>query len=162
MGRAERAGSRKPRPWVLRPPLPGEGDAISAVLTAAGVAAWSGFLGRERVEAATRGADHPCDLVTADHRGICGFVAWDSSSGEIVRFYTHPRVWGEGAGRALLDAALDALRAAGCTRAWLHTEERNLRARRFYERHGWRLDGPAQVREWRGTRLREPRYVRDL
>jgi hypothetical protein len=72
--------------WTLRPPVPEDVGAIAGVLTAAGVVAWSGFLGAER----------------------------------------------------------------------------NERARRFYERHGWREEGPPRVRDWHGARLREPRYVRDL
>jgi GNAT superfamily N-acetyltransferase len=148
--------------WTLRPPRPGDAAAIADVLTAAGVAAWGGFLGEERIEAAARGAEHPADLVAVDDDGILGFVAWDAATGEILRLYTHPRAWGRGAGRALLDRALDALREAGCRQAWLNTEERNARGRRFYERHGWREEGPPRVRDWHGARLCEPRYVKDL
>ena len=148
--------------WTLRPATPADADAISDVLTAAGLAAWGGFLGRDRIEAATRGRQHPADLVAVDGEGVLAFVAWDTETGEISRLYAHPRGWGRGAGRALLERALDALRAAGCAQAWLNTEERNEGARRFYEQLGWRLDGSVRVREWHGTRLREPRYVRDL
>jgi GNAT superfamily N-acetyltransferase len=132
------------------------------VVTAAGVAAWGEFLGVERVRHATEGAEHPADLVAVDEEGVFAFVAWDDATGEILRLYTDPRRWGHGAGAALLDRALDALRAAGVTQAWLNTEERNLGARGFYERHGWREEGPARVRDWHGVRLREPRYVKDL
>ena len=102
------------------------------------------------------------DLVAVDDHGVFALVAWDAATGEIQRLYTHPRGQGRGAGRALLDRALDALRAAGSTEAWLNTEERNERARRFYEHHGWIEDGPARVREWHGARLVEPRYVKRL
>ncbi len=149
-------------PWTLRPARPEDAEAISDVLTAAGVAAWGSFLGAERVEQATRDRRHPADLVAEDADGVLGFVAWDAATGEIARLYTHPRAWGRGAGRGLLDAALDALRAAGCRQAWLNTEARNVGARAFYERHGWREDGPPRVRDWHGARLVEPRYVRDL
>lgn len=145
--------------WTLRLASRADASAISEVLTAAGIAAWGVFLGAQRIEAATRGKEHPADLVAVDAEGVFAFVAWDAASGEILRLYTHPRGWGRGAGRALLDRALDALRAAGHTVAWLHTEERNQRARRFYELHGWREEGPARVRDWQGTRVREPRYV---
>jgi ribosomal protein S18 acetylase RimI-like enzyme len=148
--------------WTLRAPTADDAAAVSAVLTAAGVAAWGEFLGQDRVRAATTGAEQPADLVAEDAAGVLGFVAWDAQTGEILRLYTHPRAWGAGAGRALLDAALDALRAAGRTQAWLNTEERNERARRFYERHGWRVEGPPRGRQWNGVHLREPRYVRDL
>jgi GNAT superfamily N-acetyltransferase len=151
-----------PVPWTIRAATPADADAVSAVLTAAGVAAWSGFLGRERIEKATRGRRHPAHLVAVDDEGVFAFVAWDAGSGEILRLYTHPRGSGRGAGRQLLERALDALRQAGCAQAWLNTEERNVAARRFYERSGWREDGPARVRDWHGAALREPRYVKDL
>ena len=148
--------------WTLRPPAPGDAPAITEVLIAAGVAAWAHFLGAEHMETAIRATEQPADLVAVDGGVVVGFVAWDAATGEILRLYTHPRAWGAGAGRALLDRALAALREAGCSRAWLNTEERNDQARRFYERHGWREEGPPRVRDWHGVRLCEPRYVRDL
>ena len=154
--------SANPAPWSIRAATPADAAAVSEVVTAAGVAAWSGFLGRERIEEANRGRRHPADLVAVDDDGVFAFVAWDSATGEILRLYTHPRAWGRGIGRALLDRALDSLRHAGRSQAWLNTEERNLAVRRFYERHGWREEGPVRVREWHGAVLREPRYVRDL
>jgi ribosomal protein S18 acetylase RimI-like enzyme len=148
--------------WSVRPATPEDAEAVSAVLAAAGQAAWGGFLGEERVANATRGARHPADLVAVDEQGVFAFVAWEAETGEITRLYTHPRGQGRGAGRALLERALDALRAAGRTQAWLNTEERNSGARRFYERLGWREEGSPRVREWHGANLREPRYVKDL
>jgi GNAT superfamily N-acetyltransferase len=60
---------------------------------------------------------------------------------ELQFFYTHPRVWGAGAGRALLAAAEDALRNAGCDEAFVYTEERNERPLRVYAAAGWEPDG---------------------
>lgn len=150
--------------WRLRAATEAEADAdaVSEVMRAAGVAAWGPFLGEKRVEARTRGALHPADLVAVDGTGVLAFVAWDSETGEISRLYTHPRSWGRGAGRALLDRALEALAAAGRSQAWLNTEERSERARCFYEGLRWREQGPTLVRDWHGARLREPRYVKDL
>jgi len=148
--------------WTIRAARPEDAAAVGEVLTAAGLQAWSSFLGADRIRAANSGVDHRADLVAVDEGGVLGFVAWDASTGEIERLYTHPRAWGRGVGRALLDRALDALQAVGCRRAWLNTEERNERARRFYERHGWREEGPPRVRDWHGARLCEARYVRDL
>jgi ribosomal protein S18 acetylase RimI-like enzyme len=146
----------------LRPARPEDAPAIGDVILHAGLAAWGPFLGEDRIERANRGRAHPADLVAEDDEGVFAFVAWDAKTGEITRLYTHPRGWGRGAGRALLDRALAALREAGRTQAWLNTEERNAGARRFYERLGWREEGPARVRYWHGARLREPRYVKDL
>lgn len=149
-------------PFEIRAATPDDADAVSDVLLAAGVEAWSSFLGRERVETANRGRRHPADLVAVDDDGVFGFVAWDTATGEVSRLYVHPRGQGAGAGAALLAAAVEALRAAGCEEAWLNTEERNTAARRFYEQQGWEQRGPARVRDWHGARLVEPRYAMRL
>jgi GNAT superfamily N-acetyltransferase len=132
------------------------------VLIEAGAAAWGSFLGRERIELANQDRSHPAQIVAVDDDHVLGFVAWDAATGEILRLYTHPRAWGRGAGAALLERALDALRDAGHSQAWLNTEERNERGRGFYARLGWRIAGPPRVREWHGVTLCEPRYVKDL
>lgn len=135
---------------------------MSEVLLAAGTDAWARFLGRARITSANLGRTHPADLVAEDEEGVFAFVAWDETTGEILRLYTHPRRQGSAAGAILLDRALDALRAAGLQQAWLNTEERNERALRFYQRQGWREEGSPRVRDWHGARLVEPRYVKDL
>jgi GNAT superfamily N-acetyltransferase len=145
----------------LRPATERDAGAVAEVLVEAGVAAWSGFLGEERVRAANAGRTHPADVVAEDAGGVCGFVAWDAQTGEITRLYVHPRRWRAGVGRALLAAAEDALRAANVSRAWLNTEERGP-AGPFYERCGWRREGAPRVRDWHGARLVEPRFVKDL
>ena len=157
-----RVVTRADTSWSLRPAAEGDAEAIGEVLVAAGRAAWGSFIDEGVIEAANRGMAHPADLVAVDGAGVLAFVAWDAETGEITRLYTHPRGWGRGAAGALLDRALDGLRAAGRAQAWLNTEERNEIARRFYERSGWREEGPARVRDWHGVRLREPRYVKDL
>jgi GNAT superfamily N-acetyltransferase len=45
----------------------------------------------------------------------------------------------QGIGTALLEAAADEARRAGCARAWLITTNDNLDALRFYQRRGWDL-----------------------
>jgi GNAT superfamily N-acetyltransferase len=81
---------------------------------------------------------------------------------ELKFFYTHPRVWGRGFGRALLAAAEDALRSAGCEEATLYTEERNERPLRVYATAGWHPDGTARERSWLGVPLRELRLRKRL
>lgn len=61
--------------------------------------------------------------------------------GELAAMYVDPRDWGLGHGRALHAAAVDRLRAGGFGEAILWVLDANSRAREFYERHGWRLDG---------------------
>lgn len=132
---------------------------VNDALVASGVDAWAGFLGEERIVRANADRDHPANLVAEDERGVFGFVAWESATGEITRLYVHPRAQRRGAGRALLDQALAELRAAGCPTAWLNTEERNHGTRTFYRRLGWSEEGPPRVRMWQGVRLVEPLFV---
>src|SRR3954465_7150290 len=93
-------------------------------------------------------------LVAVDENGaVTGFAF--AGGCELQLFYTHPRVWGEGVGRALLAAAEDALRGGGCEKAAVYTEERNERALRVYHAAGWREDGRVREREWLGVPIRE-------
>lgn len=82
----------------------------------------------------------------------------DGRVGEVDSFYTDPSVWGQGAGRALMEAAVGWLEAADFVSATLWTERRNHRARAFYERSGWFLDGTVCERQLRGTDLIEDRF----
>jgi GNAT superfamily N-acetyltransferase len=62
--------------------------------------------------------------------------------------YVRPSSWGGGLAAELHDAAIAELRARGVARARLWVLERNPRARRFYERLGWRPDGTSRVVEF--------------
>lgn len=61
--------------------------------------------------------------------------------GEVVAIYTLEAYWGRSVGRALMDAATDGLRTLGFEKIMLWTFEANARARRFYERYGFAVDG---------------------
>jgi ribosomal protein S18 acetylase RimI-like enzyme len=65
--------------------------------------------------------------------GPCGL---EEGLGEVYAIYVRPDAWSTGAGRALMDAAVEWL-----TKRWpaavLWVAEENPRARRFYERYGW-------------------------
>jgi GNAT superfamily N-acetyltransferase len=56
-----------------------------------------------------------------------------------------PGEWGSGVAATLHDAAVEGLRALGCTEARLWVLEENARARRFYERRGWRPNAETRV-----------------
>jgi RimJ/RimL family protein N-acetyltransferase len=60
--------------------------------------------------------------------------------------YVVPEAWGTGVAAALHDAALAAL--PDCAEVKLWVLEENRRARRFYEKHGWRRNGEARVVEY--------------
>ena len=57
-----------------------------------------------------------------------------------------------------MQAGLDAMRAAGYRDAILYVLEDNPRARRFYEREGWALDGGTKRDEFLGVEVTELRY----
>jgi ribosomal protein S18 acetylase RimI-like enzyme len=74
--------------------------------------------------------------------------------------FVHPKYAGRGVGRALLDAAHQALRAAGCDEVFLYTHEQNKRAIYVYEAAGHRRDATVRGSTFRGMDLREPRLVK--
>jgi ribosomal protein S18 acetylase RimI-like enzyme len=93
---------------------------------------------------------------------LTGFVAVHPSQGEMYLLFVHPDHGGRGVGRALLAAAHEILRAAGCREAFLYTHEQNERALAFYEAAGYRHDGTARKSDFRGVHLREPRLVKGI
>lgn len=66
---------------------------------------------------------------------------------ELRSLYVVPDAWGTGAATALMDAALDAIRADDHTEASLWVVDVNPRARRFYEREGWEPTGETKASE---------------
>jgi GNAT superfamily N-acetyltransferase len=106
-------------------------------------------------------------LVPAGGGRPIGFVSYgpsrdddDPAAGEIFAIYVLPQHQGGGGGRRLMEAALAALAGAGFATATLWVLDGNERARRFYERGGWRPDGQAKRDESRGFPLDEVRYRR--
>jgi GNAT superfamily N-acetyltransferase len=136
--------------------------AIAAVQHASAQAAFAHIGPVEKLEPRNWRADlavAETALVVDDH-GIVGFAF--AGGCELQFFYTHPSVWGRGCGRALLEAAEQAMRSSGCREAFVYTEERNHRPLRVYEAGGWRPDGRVKERDWLGVRIRELRLVKKL
>jgi len=78
--------------------------------------------------------------------------------GRVYAIYARPSVWGQGVGRALMDAAVRSL-AQRWDEAVLWVAEQNPRGRRFYERYGWFDDGGRQLDEVApGAHVAEVRY----
>ncbi len=89
--------------------------------------------------------DHAIFLVAESAGEIAGFACANHQTGLVWALFVDPAQEGRGHGRALLDAALAGLKAAGHAQAWLETGA-GTRAECFYRRHGWRdmgrgLDG---------------------
>lgn len=80
------------------------------------------------------------------------------ADGELWGIYVLPEAWGSGAGTALMAAGIDTLRESGYREVILWVLEDNPRARRFYEREGWILDGGRRDEEFLGVTVAEVRY----
>lgn len=108
-------------------------------------------------------------LVAPDEapQGFCWFgdpFAEEDETGwaEVYSIYVHPEQWGAGHGYQLLNTAEYEMAAAGYERVFLWVLDRNLRARDFYERQGWRLAKPLKLEEIGGVQITEVRYELDL
>ena len=86
-----------------------------------------------------------------------GFLCWqDTGDGaEIVAIHSLPESWGSGLGHAMLT---EALKQIGDRPVHLWAFKENNRARRFYEKHGFRWDGTERASEFDGAL--EVRYVK--
>lgn len=82
-------------------------------------------------------------LVAEDDGRVVGVAAIEADW--LNGFYVRPESWGTAVAPALHDAALDAIRRTGAASARLWVLEANTRARRFYERRGWRENGTTRV-----------------
>ena len=102
-------------------------------------------------------------FVAADDGRIIGFVACGSAEEEaeprreLFAIYVLPEAWGSTAASGLMHAALDAMRGRGAAEAILWVLDDNPRARRFYEREGWHVDGSAES-EYLGLTVPLVRY----
>jgi ribosomal protein S18 acetylase RimI-like enzyme len=157
---------------TLRPAAPADAVAIGAVFDAAVREGWN-YLGDLVVDPIFTLQDW--DQLVADHKppkellvavdpteGIVGYTAVHPEDGEMFLLFVHPAYAGRGIGRTLLAAAHDTLRAAGCRSSFLFVHEQNERAIAVYSAAGYRLDGSDRVSDFRGTRVRELRLVKQL
>jgi ribosomal protein S18 acetylase RimI-like enzyme len=87
-----------------------------------------------------------------DAEGVRGIVAGahDATVAAIVHLmalWVHPNIRGSGAGDALVAEVVTWAQAEGASVVQLEVVQSNLRARRFYERNGFRLTGRQRIRE---------------
>ena len=114
-------------------------------------------------EASLAGAAHiyppelypfPAEAVRARWRAFDGWAVVEPDGfaavvdGWLEALYVRPAAWGTGLADRLHASAEAELRRRGTPRARLWVLEGNGRARRFYERHGWRPDGTSRVVEF--------------
>jgi GNAT superfamily N-acetyltransferase len=144
----------------LRPAVAADLPAIASVQLAAAREAFAHIGPVDRLEPVDWAPwlERAETAIVAEVEGeVAGFVFVGDC--ELQLFYTHPRVWGRAVGRALLEAAEEAL---PCEEAFVYTEERNHRPLRIYRAAGWLPDGTARERDWLGTPIRELRLVKRL
>jgi len=167
---------------VVRQASPDDAAAIARVHVRSWQAAYAGQLPEDllrdlsvatRTEAWHRALAQPTarrtTLVAECGNGVAGFVDTgpsrdddaDDSVGELSAIYVDPHCWGQGLGRALHDQAI-AILAEHCTYATLWVLATNARARRFYERAGWRVQGVEKTEQRGAATLEEVRYIRSI
>ena len=92
--------------------------------------------------------EHPCHTLLAEQSGaLVGFIYWlgeSSTEAQLRSLYLHPFFWRQGIGSTLLRQAMDDMRHDGLRRVSLWVLANNLRAERFYLRHGFYYDGQQQ------------------
>lgn len=165
---------------TVRTARPEDWAAIQTIFRDAGNAAWQHIFsedGLAQLNANERWRETifsirpESSVIVAEMQGrVIGFTVIRASgdvdalpaTGEIDAFYTSPKIWGVGAGQAMMEEALRKLKQAGFSRATLWTEERNHRPRRFYELWGWKTDSTTRTRTVRETNITELRYWIDL
>lgn len=156
----------------VRPARPEDAAAVAEVHVRTWQAAYEHVFGAERLASidhtrrrtlAERAIASGGVAVAVDADGaVVGFVFVGPSSdvegeGELYAIYVLPEAWGSGAGHGLMAAGKELLRAS-YTDATLYVLEDNPRARRFYEREGWALDGATKADEFLGMPVPEVRY----
>jgi GNAT superfamily N-acetyltransferase len=128
---------------------PGDAGVLAGIQRASSIAALGHIFPPERYP-------FPIDAVRERWRTFAGQVLLASVDGFPVGFagleppsleglYVVPEAWGTGVAGTLHDRAVESLAAAGAYHAHLWVLEHNVRARRFYERRGWRADGTSRV-----------------
>jgi 2-amino-4-hydroxy-6-hydroxymethyldihydropteridine diphosphokinase len=162
------------RAITIQPATPDDADEAARVHTASAEAAYRHVRPRERGGLARRTALWRRIVVDSINRS---FVARDGDRivgvlivgpdlggapiGQVRVLYVLPAWWGSGAGQRLLDRAHAEL-AAEYDEATLNVLSANARARRFYERNGWRLEEILVEPHFGGVPTEIARYRRRL
>ena len=165
-------------PLMIREARPADADAMTAMHCLSWEVAYAGILPPEAI--AFWNAKRPAmwkSILAGEHDnylaildgapvGLLGLLSpcrdedlFDAA--EIDRLYLHPDHWGQGLGTRLMEFALATFRERGESAVVLWVLEKNLPARRFYEKWHFAPDGVA-----RGfpdhEHVRELRYRLDL
>ena len=80
--------------------------------------------------------------------------------GEIISIYLLPEYFGKGYAKPLFDCSINTLIGAGFNSIYLWVRHENSRAKRFYEKQGFRHNGDTAVITIGGKELIEARYTK--
>ena len=140
---------------------------LSNIMVQSFRSAFAGFVSKETLDTCTN--ERNCQKMLEDlyREGKMHFrigersamLVWQETEDgvELVAIHSLPESWGSGLGHIMLT---DALQEIGNRPVFLWAFEKNTRARRFYEKHGFHWDGNQRVSEFDGAI--EVRYVKDL
>ena len=138
---------------ALRTAAPADAETLLGIQRSASVAALADIFPPDRYpfpSDAVRGrwenalADAAAHVLVAEVAGRA--VGAALVRGECLEaLYVVPELWGAGVGPLLHDRAVELVRRSGARSAHLWVLEANQRARRFYERRGWRENGRTHV-----------------
>ncbi len=80
----------------------------------------------------------------AGHVALLPLHGDESRTAHLWQLFVRPAWWGSGLAGALHEAFEQSARERGHAQAALRTPAAHTRARRFYARRGWRVDGPPE------------------
>jgi GNAT superfamily N-acetyltransferase len=164
---------------ICRPVTTGDFDAVCELHVRAWQAAYRGIVPQDFLDAmdpAVRARRTRDENLAGQHVAEAGgeVVGWLSIGpyrfaddgpdapgpgfGEVMAIYARPDAVGTGVGRALMAYGLAELDRAGLRPVLLWVFTDNARARRFYEKAGFRPDGATHDYEIGGVTLPEVRY----
>lgn len=152
---------------LVRYAVPEDCGALGEIMALSFRSAFGGFISRETLDRCAV-AENCAGLLASLPKEMTTLTGWvdgklmgllvyskgPDGSAEIEAIHSLPESWGTGLGAAMLDFALKG-RAAG-----LWAFEKNARARRFYEKHGFAFTGERRISEFDGAV--EVRYERKL
>jgi len=167
--------------WTVRVARPDDVGAIAALHVASWRWAYRGLLAEEilaELSVESRAStwaelveDPEVAVLLAERGGALGGFASACATrdadaprgtGEVAAIYLSEGAAGTGLGSELFARIQDELRALGFTRATLWVLATNGRARRFYEREGWRWDGARSDHQIQCDRQPIVRYAAGL
>lgn len=88
------------------------------------------------------------NIIIGDTNGIFVWSKVSDDTAEIAAIHTRPESWGTGLGHSLLIEGLSQMRKVGINSVYLWAFKENIRARRFYEKHGLAWTGQERISEF--------------